>query len=165
MDQRFISLYMDIARRVSEMSRAIRLKVGTVIIKDDRIISMSWNGTPAGWDNSCEDRKYEDITEILDKEILEDVYPYIDEYGKRYSLKTKPEVLHSEMNALMKLARSSESGNGATLFCTHAPCLECAKGMLQAGIHELYFEHSYRNTDGLDFLAKSNKIQIYKVDF
>lgn len=130
MDKRFVDLYMDIAVRTSEMSRAVRLKVGSVIVKDTRIISMGWNGTPAGWDNICE-------------------YTELDG-----TLKTKPEVLHAEMNALMKLARSPESGAGASIFITHAPCINCAKGIYQAGIKEVYYKENYREEDGVDFLKK-----------
>jgi dCMP deaminase len=73
----------------------------------------------------------------------------------RYALKTKPEVLHSEMNALMKVARSTESSEGATLFCTHAPCIDCAKAIYQAGINSVYFRNHYRDDSGLNFLEKS----------
>jgi dCMP deaminase len=130
MNKRFVDLYMDIAVRTSKMSRATRLQVGSVIVKDTRIISMGWNGTPAGWDNTCED-------------IMPD-----------RSLKTKPEVLHEEMNALMKLAKSAESGHDASMFITHAPCINCAKGIYQAGIKEVYYNENYRETDGVDFLKK-----------
>lgn len=130
MDKRFIDLYMDIAIRTSKMSRAVRLQVGSVIVKDNRIISMGWNGTPAGWDNNCE---YEEMP------------------GQ---LKTKPEVLHAEMNALMKLARSTESGLNASMFVTHTPCINCAKGIYQAGIKEVYYNKNYRENDGVDFLKK-----------
>lgn len=138
MDKRFIELYMDIAYRTSKMSRAVRLQVGSVIVKDTRIISMGWNGTPAGWDNVCE-------------------YQLPDG-----TLKTKPEVLHSEMNALMKLAKSVESGADASIFITHAPCLDCAKSIYQAGIREVYYNQDYRDSDGVYFLNRCG-IKIEKI--
>jgi dCMP deaminase len=108
------------------------------VVKDDRIISIGYNGMPSGWDNNCE-------LELPDG-----------------SLKSKPEVLHAEMNALMKLAKSNESGNQSAMFITHAPCLKCAKGIYQAGIKEVYYNVEYRSTDGLDFLNKSG-ITVNKV--
>src|SRR6056300_1045314 len=110
MKDKFVKAYMDVAERFAQLSSAQRLHVGAIIVKDDRIISIGYNGMPSGWDNVCEN-------------VLEDG-----------SLKSKPEVLHAEMNALMKLAKSNESGNQSTMFITHAPCLNCAKGIYQAGI-------------------------------
>jgi dCMP deaminase len=137
MKQKLIDAYMDVAERFSQLSSARRLHVGAIVVKDDRIISIGYNGMPAGWDNNCEN------------EIR---YPN----AEGITLKTKPEVLHAEMNALMKLAKSNESGNGATIFITHAPCMDCAKGIYQAGINEVYYKHNYRSSEGLDFLNKCN---------
>jgi dCMP deaminase len=90
---------------------------------------------PAGWDNNCEDETlYEDGSVIL---------------------KTKPEVLHAETNAIAKLARSNESGLGADIFVTHAPCLDCAKLIYQSGIRAVYYDKDYRDITGLEFLKKS----------
>jgi dCMP deaminase len=130
MKSKFIQLYSDIALRVAALSSARRLQVGAIIVRDDRIISMGYNGMPAGWDNNCESEQ---------------------EDG---SLKTRPEVLHAEMNALMKLARSHESGNGADLFITHSPCMECAKGIYQAGVHRVYYGTQYRSDQGIRFLKQ-----------
>ena len=135
---RYQQLYMDIASRVSDMSHARRLQVGAVIVKDDRIISMGFNGMPAGWDNNCE----ETLVEEIDEKFVT-------------VLKTKPEVLHAESNALAKLARSTESGDGADIFITHAPCLDCAKMIYQTGIRRVFFKNSYRSDDGLQFLKQS----------
>lgn len=136
MKDKFIKLYLNIASEVAKMSYARRLQVGAVIVKEDRIISMGYNGTPSGWDNNCEDQIYE-----------------VD--GAEITLKTKPEVLHAEMNALMKLAKmGGTGGDRATMFLTHSPCLECAKGIYQAGIRQVYFRHNYRSTDGIEFLQK-----------
>lgn len=126
--------HMKAAYIYAELSHARRLKVGALIVKDDRIISIGYNGMPSGWDNNCED-----------------VVQHSDDTT---SLKTKPEVLHAEMNALMKLARSNESGLDASMFVTHSPCIDCAKGIYQAGIKEVYYANEYRDTAGVDFLQK-----------
>lgn len=135
MKKKFVQLYMDIAKRVSDLSYARRLHVGAVIVKDDTVISYGYNGMPAGWNNNCED-------------ILVD--------GISSQLKTKPEVLHAESNAVAKLARSANSGLGADMFVTHSPCLDCAKLIYQAGIKRVWFAHDYRDSTGVDFLRKSN---------
>jgi len=127
--------HMRAAHIYAELSTARRLKVGALVVKDDRIISIGYNGMPKGWDNDCE---YVDIQH---------------EDGGQ-TLKTKPEVLHAEMNALMKLARSNESGLDASIFITHSPCMDCAKGIYQSGIKEVYYANEYRDTAGIDFLQK-----------
>ena len=136
MKQKFIDLYMDWAQRTSQLSHAVRLQVGAVIVKDDSVISYGYNGMPAGWDNDCEDQIYE-------------------EDGFHITLKTKPEVLHAESNAIAKLAKSNNSGLGADLFVTHAPCMECAKLIFQSGISRVYFNQNYRDDRGVKFLEKS----------
>ena len=138
MKQKYIDLYMDWARRAAELSHARRLHVGAVIVKDDTVISYGYNGMPAGWDNNCED-------------ILEDG-----------TTKTKPEVLHAESNAVAKLARSHNSGVGADIFVTHAPCLDCAKLIYQSGISRVWYGNQYRDDRGIDFLQKSG-IQVNKI--
>jgi len=155
MNKRFVDFYMDVTKRTSEMSRAVRLQVGSIIVKEDKIISLGYNGTPAGWDNVCEYKDYDLSRDFNGNRFpgSKDFYPYEDERGY-YTLKTKPEVLHAEMNALMKLARSNESGLGASMFITHSPCIECAKGIYQAGIKEVYYKDNYRDTAGIEFLQK-----------
>lgn len=148
MKEKFVTAYMDVAHRFAQLSTAKRLQVGAIVIKDDRIISIGYNGMPSGWDNNCEDVTYEEA------DVGEDVVAV---------LKTKPEVLHAESNAIAKLARSPESGEGATLFVTHQPCMECAKLIYQSGIKAVYYAHPYRLNDGLDFLQKSN-ISVTKVE-
>lgn len=148
MKKKFVEAYMDVAHRFAQLSTAKRLQVGAIIIKDDRIISIGYNGMPSGWDNNCED------VEFVESDVGEDCVAV---------LKTKPEVLHAESNAIAKLARSPESGEGATLFVTHQPCMECAKLIYQSGIKEVYYAHPYRLNDGLDFLQKSN-ISVTKVE-
>jgi len=130
---------MDVAYRFAELSHARRLHVGAIIVKDDRIISIGYNGMPAGWENNCE-LTQEDGT-----------------------LVTRPEVLHAEMNALMKLAKSTESGNAASIFITHAPCMDCAKSIYQAGILEVYYSEDYRTNNGIAFLKQCD-IKVRKID-
>ena len=138
MKQKFIDLYMAWADRTAQLSHAKRLQVGAVIVKDDSVISYGYNGMPAGWDNNCED---EIIVEQDEKFIR--------------TLKTKPEVLHAESNAIAKLAKSSQSGSNASVFVTHAPCLSCAKLIYQSGISNVYYRNSYRDVAGVEFLEKS----------
>lgn len=155
MNDRMRQFYMGMANQCAAMSRAVRLQVGAVIVKNHNIVSFSWNGTPAGWDNNCEDRVYADLTDLnnLNMDQIKSQWPYEDSLG-RYALKTKPEVLHAEMNALMKLAKCSESGQGASIFITHAPCMDCAKGIFQAGIRDVYYQNEYRCSAGTDFLKR-----------
>lgn len=144
MKEKFIDAYMKTAEVFAELSSARRLHVGAIVVKDDRIISIGYNGMPSGWDNNCED-EIPDITG--DNEFV---------------LRTKPEVLHAETNAIAKLAKSTESGDDATLFVTHAPCLDCAKLVYQTGINSVYYRNSYRNQEGLNFLEKAG-VKVNKV--
>jgi len=137
MKTKFIEAYMDVAERFAQLSSAVRLQVGAIVVKDDRIISIGYNGMPSGWDNVCEEKVYDTSAEAT------------------YQLKTKPEVLHAESNAIAKLAKSSESGDGASIFITHAPCIDCAKLIYQSGIATVYYKNEYRSTQGLDFLSRS----------
>lgn len=161
MKQKFIDYFIDVAERTSQLSHAVRLKVGAIVVKDDRIISIGYNGMPAGWDNVCEDKVYDPgAGGWLDPDEFAEKYPYAEWHegaGRevQYGLKTKPEVLHAESNAITKLAKSNEAGDSATMFCTHAPCLNCAKLIYQSGISNLYYRDTYRDNSGLDFLEKS----------
>jgi dCMP deaminase len=130
--------YMETAETFAELSHARRLHVGAIIVKDDRIISIGYNGMPAGWDNNCEYEVYEEVGD--DVETV---------------LKTRPEVLHAETNAIAKLAKSTESGLNASLFVTHSPCLDCAKLIYQSGIGSVYYRNAYRSEDGIQFLKQS----------
>jgi deoxycytidylate deaminase len=119
---------------------------------------------PAGWDNNCEDKMYDTgAGGWISPEEFEAMYPYT-EYNEdgdesyRYGLKTKPEVLHAESNAIAKLAKSSQSGRDADIFITHAPCLDCAKLIYQSGISSVFYRNSYRDVAGLEFLEKSGVI-------
>ena len=153
MKEKFIRAYMDTAKRFAELSYARRLHVGAIVVKNDRIISIGYNGMPAGWDNDCEDRVYAN-----EWSIDNDVWTHQDENGRPYNLETKPEVLHAERNALDKLAKGTEGGDGADMFITHSPCLECAKSILGAGIKRVWFSEQYRDDSGLTFLKKSGII-------
>ena len=124
---------MQTAKTFAELSHAQRLHVGAIVVKDDRIISIGYNGMPAGWDNNCE-------------------------YELNRELKTRPEVLHAETNAIAKLARSNESGLGADIFITHAPCLDCAKLIYQSGIRRVMYGTAYRDTNGIEFLKNSGVV-------
>ena len=148
MKKKFIDLYMNMAQNVSELSSAVRLKVGTVIVKDN-VVTFGYNGTPSGWDNVCEDVEYSESV------IVSGDWTYNNNSKQWSRLKTKPEVLHSEANALMKISKSTISSEGATLFCTHAPCIDCAKMIHQAGIFTVFYRDTYKNDLGLEFLNKS----------
>ena len=146
---------MTIAETVATMSHARRLQVGSIVVKDDRIISIGYNGMPAGWDNNCEYKEYYNPHNSYSSEFASFEYDHLDEDGTMYRLKTKPEVLHAESNAISKLAKSSESGDGATIFITHAPCVDCAKLIYQSGINSVFYRSSYRSNDGIEFLKQS----------
>ena len=140
---------MKTAETFAELSHARRLHVGAIVVKDDRIISIGYNGMPAGWDNNCEEEVVVAVVDgVPQREIKE--------------LKTRPEVLHAETNAIAKLAKSNESGLGATMFITHAPCLDCAKLIYQSGISSVLYRNAYRDTSGVEFLTKSG-IEVNKV--
>ena len=141
MKQKFVDAYMDVAERFAKLSSAKRLQVGAIIVKEDRIISIGYNGMPSGWTNECE---HEEIFE----------------YGK--VLVTKPEVIHAEANSIAKLAKSPESGVGSTMFLTHAPCIQCAKQIYTAGVEKVYYKEEYRSCQGKDFLLKCG-IEVVKV--
>jgi len=149
-----LQAHLDVAARYAELSKARRLKVGAVVVKDDRIISIGYNGTPPGWDNNCENE-----IPLPQKEIS----PGISDAVYRYELKTKPEVIHAEENAIAKLARSHESGDGATMFITHAPCAQCAKLILVSGIKAVYYRQVYRDDAGIKFLQQGG-VHIEKVE-
>jgi len=139
MKDKFKQAYIDTAHRFAELSHARRLKVGAIVVKDNRIISIGYNGMPAGWENNCEV-----------------VVGY--NTNNEPELKTRPEVLHAETNAISKLARSSESGLDADMFITHSPCLDCAKLIHQTGIKRVFYSENYRDDSGLTFLEKSGII-------
>lgn len=128
MKVKYAQAHMTVAETYAQLSTAKRLQVGAIVVKDNRVISIGYNGMPSGWTNVCEDEDF----------------------------KTKPEVLHAETNAIAKLARSNESGLDATMFITHAPCLDCAKLIYQSGISKVYYRNQYRSSEGVEFLLKGN---------
>jgi len=126
--------YLDICKTWSQLSCAERKKVGCIIVKDGAIISDGYNGTPKGFDNVCE----------------------IEYNG---NLKTKDEVLHAESNAITKLAKSTQSSVGATMYITISPCIDCAKLIIQSGISRVVYKDFYRNDKGIKLL-KQAKIKV-----
>jgi dCMP deaminase len=135
---------MDVAERFAQLSHSNKLKVGAIVVKDDRIISIGYNGMPTGWDNDCENVVVEES-----------------QYEPNVYYKSKPQVLHAESNAIAKVAKSNESCDNAAIFCTHAPCLECAKLIHQSGITSVYYKQDYDSLNygsGIEFL---NLSQIY----
>jgi len=160
--QKWVDAFMDTAERFAQLSSAKRLKVGAVVVKDNRIISIGYNGTPAGWDNTCEHTEYVGSDEQIPSPDEMKRLGFTGTDNGWYRLKTKDEVIHAEANAVAKLARDGESGSGGSLFCTHAPCVHCAKIIYGAGISSVYYRQSYRDNDGIDFLQKC-KINVEKV--
>ncbi len=127
--------YLQMADTWAQNSYCKRRQVGALLVKNQMIISDGYNGTPSGFENVCEDENN----------------------------KTKPYVLHAEANAITKVAKSGNSSNGATLYVTSSPCLECSKLIIQAGIKRVVFTESYRLEDGINLLKRAN-IEIEQVD-
>lgn len=125
--------YIRMAMIWAENSYCKRRKVGALVVKDKMIISDGYNGTPTGFENVCED-----------------------ENGV-----SKPYVLHAEANAITKLAKSSNSSEGATMYCTASPCIECAKLIIQSGIKRVVYSEQYRLTDGVDLLVRAGVEVVY----
>jgi len=125
--------YLKMADEWGQLSKARRRKVGCLIVKDGQIISDGYNGTPAGYDNNCE-------------------------YETRFGYETKPEVLHAESNALMKLAKSTNSSKDSTIYLTMSPCFECAKLIIQAGVKRVVYTEMYRIEKGVEFLRSNDVI-------
>lgn len=145
----------------AELSTARRLQVGCVVVKDNTIIGIGYNGMPSGWDNNCEDTLYvlKEECQATDEWMKENGYTETAHGWSR--LTSKPEVLHAETNAIAKISRSTNSSDGASMFITHAPCLECAKIIYQAGIKEVYYKNNYRSEAGINFLKKC-KIEVFQ---
>jgi dCMP deaminase len=166
---KYQQLYIDLAQRIAQMSYAKRLQVGAVAVKGDKILATGWNGMPTGWDNNCEYREYMKggAGAWLGVEEVLEGWPYEDktdpEYpNRRYALRTRPEVLHAEANLLTKLARSTESCEGADLYITHAPCIHCAKLIYQCGIARVFYLNDYRSQDGIKFLVQCS-VTVHKL--
>jgi len=159
MKDKFVSAFMDCAERFAQLSSAKRAKVGAIIVKDNRIISIGYNGMPSGWDNECETvETWNDVPHMRTKYEEMGAKFHESPHGSTWSiLKSKLEVLHAETNAIAKVAQSSESCKDAVLFCTHAPCIECAKLIHQSGISKVYYKIEYNAAkgSGIDFLQNS----------
>jgi dCMP deaminase len=136
--------YIKMAQVWAELSHATRKKVGALIVKNNTIISDGFNGTPSGFENECE--------EAINNE---------DGSFKEY--KTKWYVLHAEANAILKVAKSTQSCNGSTLYVTYSPCTDCSKLIMQAGITRVVYLEEYRDTNGLDFLRRAG-VEVKKID-
>ena len=132
----FDDMYMEIAETISKQSRARRVQVGALLVRDGNILSFGYNGTPSGFENECEN-------------------PIFDTDGTFLDYETKWYVLHAESNALAKVAKSTQSSEGSTLYVTMSPCRECSKLILQAGIKRVVYSESYRDSAGLDLLKKA----------
>ena len=131
-------VFLEMATSFASLSKAIRLKVGCIIVKDGQVISNGFNGTPSGFDNNCED--YDSTAS----------YPG--------GLITKADVLHAESNALMKLAMSTNSSKGATMYLTCAPCFNCSKLIIQSGVVRVVYNEGYRCLNGVALLKRANII-------
>lgn len=140
LNDRYVKSYMEIAKTVSHMSYAMRLKVGSVIVnlRNNRIVATGFNGTPRGFPNECE--------ELIDGVMV-----------------TKDCVIHAEQNALMSIARSTESTEDCAIFVTHSPCIQCAKLIQASGITHVYYHHDYRDPAGLNYLREYG-VLVEKVD-
>ena len=148
--------FLEMAYVFANLSKAKRRKVGCIIVKDGQVISNGFNGTPSGFNNRCEVKlsTYDERDTYYEKD--EWIYNHLD---KKYTrLKTKPEVLHAESNALMKIARSTNSSIGSTMYLTCSPCFECAKLIIQSGIARLVYKEDYRKEDGIDLLRLTDII-------
>jgi dCMP deaminase len=150
MKEKMMLAHMDCAERYARLSTARRLKVGALVVKDDRVISIGYNGTAPGEDNNCE----------IEPENWD---------GDIRNLRTKPEVIHAEVNALKKLDIEFEDGSVvwsdadcADLFCNFACCKPCAEEIVKYGIGRFYYRYAYRDTAGLDFLEQ-NGVEVHQI--
>ena len=158
---------MQIAYQIAKLSYAERRKVGCIIVKDGQIISVGYNGTPHGFENECEDSElitvnasYKETPEIV-LDLEKDGFTCKDECCTKRVYTTKKEVLHAESNAISKLAKSTISSVGTTLYTTTMPCFDCSKLIIQAGIVEVHYCEDYRDTSGVDLLVKAG-ITVYQ---
>ena len=127
-------VFINIAKEIGSLSHCTRSKVGAVLVKDGNVISFGYNGTPAGMDNGCEENNV-----------------------------TKEEVIHAEMNSILKAAKSGNSVEGSTLYLTLSPCKECSKLILQSGVKKVVYLNTYRNLDGIQFLSQFIEVEKYDI--
>ena len=168
MKVKFEEAFMDVAERFAQLSSAKRAQVGCIIVKDNRIISIGYNGMPSGWSNECEIKETINDVPHMRRDYAEKGYTMHSSADSVVwnKLKTKPEVLHAEANAIAKVAQSPESCKDATLFCTHMPCIECAKLIHQAGISHVYYRIPYEadKGSGREFLENCSITLTHLVD-
>lgn len=169
------SYYIKVADFCSKNSKANRLNVGAILVKDQQIISDGFNGTPRGFENECEDiicdQGYVNCTKVIkdpDTGECKETYCKGVCMASNHSLcphatlKTKPYVLHAEANCLMKSLRQGNSTVGSTIYITHAPCVECSKLIIQAGVSRVVYRYPYKTEDGINILKKANiNVEIY----
>lgn len=163
MKRKFLDYFVKVAELTAELSSATRLKVGSVIVKDNRIISCGYNGTASGSSNECEYPIVISADEYHNLSADEKIRYTDYEDGLYHGLKTYDHVIHSEANSISRLAMSTESGFGASLIVTHSPCLQCSKIIYGAGIKAVYYKNSYRSDDGINFLRRCG-ITVIKLD-
>jgi dCMP deaminase len=170
MNPKWIKMYMDFALRAAQESHAVRRKVGAVLVTQDGVMSMGINGLPAGGSNECEIVEWCNGGGWLDPETIEAGWPYEGTYKDsqgnelpgRYRLVTKEEVSHAEENLISKLMRAGVSTKGGELFLTMAPCINCAKIIVGAGIGQVYYLEEYRKTTGVEWLT-ANGISVHNL--
>lgn len=142
MKEKYIKYFIDVATRTAELSYARRLKVGAVIVRDDRVISVGYNGTAPGEDNNCEIEEYNTNGELV--------------------LTTKPCVLHAELNCITHCCRCGQPTIGTIMFLTHAPCMQCSLLIFTVGIQKVYYNNVYKSLDGVKFL-EAHGIPVIKI--
>ena len=150
--QELDTYYIKVAQICSENSKANKLKVGAIIVKDQQIISDGFNGTPSRFDNQCEDVKHKDLNRcsLCSQKHCEGC--------DNIELLTRPEVMHAESNAITKCAKYGKATLGSTIYITHTPCIECAKLIIQAGIKRVVYKNFYKSLAGVEILRKSGII-------
>ena len=163
MKQKFVKAHMQAASVYAQLSTAKRLQVGCVIVKDNTIIGIGYNGMPSGWDNNCEETEYLLKEECKYSGEIMTLNGFTESAHAWTRMYSKSEVLHAETNAIAKVSRSTNSSEGASLFVTHAPCLDCAKIIYQAGIKEVYYQNTYRTEAGIQFLKQCD-IDVQQVE-
>lgn len=175
MKNKHLQMYMRIAEAVAETSSAIRLKVGAVAVKNNMVIGTGYNGLPSGISGECEYKTYledelywlfdgsQEVEDITIQKLKEQQYPYEDTDNRgHYKLTTSDTVRHGEKNLLLNLAKSTESSNGAVIFCTHACCKFCAMDIVDSGVEKFYYRHTYRSTEGLEYLV-ANGVEVEQI--
>lgn len=148
MKKKYIDYFMDVANRTASLSHAVKLQVGAVLVRDNNILGVGYNGTPRGSDNNlCETRIYSE-----NHSLEYNLYDSLVE--KYYKLDTISEVSHAEENLICSMARSKETSVNGILFCTHSPCYVCSRLILNSGIIKVYYKTEYKSVEGIEFLKK-----------